>query len=85
MIKLSICSGMGCRMFGAEDTPDVFQKELNRLGIAEKVEVTRSCCMGECSRGPCVRINGVKHRGIDAATVEALVKKEILPLTREEA
>lgn len=82
MIKLSICSGMGCRMFGAEDTPALFQKELERLSLTDRVEVTRSCCMGECSRGPCVRVNGVKHRGIDQGNVKNFVAREILPLAK---
>ncbi|MBQ2700017.1 MAG: (2Fe-2S) ferredoxin domain-containing protein [Clostridia bacterium] len=84
MIKLSVCSGMGCRMFGAEDTPGLFQKELERLGLSNRVEMTRSCCMGECSRGPCVRVNGTKHRGVDQNRVKEFVAKEILPLAKEQ-
>lgn len=84
MIKLSVCSGMGCRMFGAEDTPQLFQKELERLGLQNRVEMTRSCCMGECSRGPCVRVNGIKHRGVDQNRVKEFVTKEILPLAKEQ-
>jgi len=82
MIKLSLCGGMGCRMFGAEDTPQLFQKELARLGLQDRVEVTRSMCMGECSRGPCVRVNGMKHRGIDQGSVKDFVAREILPLLK---
>ena len=38
MVKVSVCSGMSCSMYGANDTLTTLQKELKRTGIAGQVE-----------------------------------------------
>ena len=80
MVKVSVCSGMSCSMYGGNDTHMALQKELKRLGIAAQVEVSSTFCMGECASGPCIRINGVKFRHVDPASVAQLVQEELLPL-----
>ena len=80
MVKVSICSGMSCSMYGSKDTMMALQKELKRTGITGQVEVTNTFCMGECASGPCMRINGVKFRHVDPDSVATLVQEEILPL-----
>ena len=66
MVKVSVCSGMSCSMYGANDTLMTLQKELKRTGV--------------CASGPCIRINGVKFRHVDPDSVAGLVQEEILPL-----
>ena len=80
MVKVSVCSGMSCSMYGANDTLTTLQKELKRTGIAGQVEVSNTFYMGECASGPCIRINGVKFRHVDPDSVAGLVQEEILPL-----
>ncbi|MBQ8536830.1 MAG: (2Fe-2S) ferredoxin domain-containing protein [Clostridia bacterium] len=80
MIKISVCGGMNCRMFGSEETFEALLKGLERRGLKDQVELTQTFCMGECSRGPCLRVNGVKFRGMDRERAEKLIEDEILPL-----
>ncbi|MGN0747525.1 MAG: (2Fe-2S) ferredoxin domain-containing protein [Aristaeellaceae bacterium] len=80
MVKVSICTGMSCSMYGSSDTRMALQKALKQAGVAAQVEVSDTFCMGECANGPCVRINGVKHRHMDPDSVATLVQEEILPL-----
>lgn len=80
MVKVSMCVGSACHMKGAYATTQMFQEALNRLGIADKVELSASFCMGECMNGPCVKINDVKFHKVDQDRVESLIKEEILPL-----
>ena len=80
MVKVSVCSGMSCSMYGSNDTHMILQKELKRTGITGQVEVSSTFCMGECTNGPCIRINGVKFRHVDPDSVAGLVQEEILPL-----
>ena len=80
MVKVSMCVGSACHMKGAYATTQMFQEALNRLGIADKVELSASFCMGECMNGPCVKINDVKFHKVDQDRVESLIDEEILPL-----
>ena len=80
MVKVSMCVGSACHMKGAYATTQMFQEALNRLGIADKVELSASFCMGECMNGPCVKINDVKFHKVDQDRVESLIEEEILPL-----
>ncbi|MGN0777561.1 MAG: (2Fe-2S) ferredoxin domain-containing protein [Aristaeellaceae bacterium] len=80
MMKVSVCTGMSCSMYGSRDTFTALQKEVKRLGIAEQVEMSSTFCMGECASGPCIRINGVKFRHVNPESVPQLVQEELLPL-----
>ena len=79
MVKVSLCIGSACHMKGAYATTQMFQDELAKAGIADKVELSGSFCMGECKDGPCVRVDGVKFRHVDQERVASLVREEILP------
>lgn len=80
MVKVSICVGSACHMKGAHATTQLFQQELDKLGLSQQVELSASFCMGECKNGPCVRVNGVKFYHVDQDRVASLVREEILPL-----
>jgi len=83
MIRLSVCGGMGCRMFGSEETFKALQQEVARQGIADRVDLFQTFCMGECSQGPCVRLNGVKFRHLDPANVAEWVEKYVMPAMQD--
>lgn len=82
MVKVSICVGSACHMKGAYATTQMFQEALEKAGIADKVDLRASFCMGECKDGPCVRVDGVKFHHVDQSCVESLVTEEILPRTQ---
>ena len=82
MVTVSICVGSACHMKGAYATTQMFQEALEKAGIADKVDLSASFCMGECKDGPCVRVDGVKFHHVDQSRVESLVTEEILPRTQ---
>lgn len=79
MVKVSICVGSVCHMKGAYSTTQLFQEELKKSGVADKVELSASFCMGECKDGPSVRIDGVKFHHVDQDRMASLVQEEIVP------
>ena len=79
MVKVSICVGSACHMKGAYATTQIFQDELKKAGIADKVQLSASYCMGECKDGPCVRVDGVKFHHVDQDRVVSLIQEEIVP------
>lgn len=71
--------GSAYHMKGAYATIQLFQEKLKKSGVADKVELSASFCMGECKDGPCVRIDGVKFHHVDQDRVASLVQEEIVP------
>ena len=53
---VTVCSGTGCLASGCKQVTTAFSKELERGGLAGKVEVRITGCHGFCERGPLVVI-----------------------------
>ncbi len=79
MVKVSICVGSACHMKGAYATTKLFQDEIAKAGLQDKVELSASFCMGECKDGPCVKVDGVKFHHVDKDRVVSLIQEEIIP------
>jgi len=54
---ISICAGAGCLATGAAKVIDAFDAEIEKAGLADKVEVKGTGCPGFCERGPIVVID----------------------------
>ncbi len=53
---LAVCSGTGCRAYGADILADSLEEEIEKRGIGNQVGVRRTGCHGFCERGPLVVI-----------------------------
>ncbi|MFH0888015.1 MAG: NADH-ubiquinone oxidoreductase-F iron-sulfur binding region domain-containing protein [Planctomycetota bacterium] len=53
---ITICSGTGCRAYGAQKVSDAFAQELEKQKLTNKVILRRSGCHGFCERGPIIVI-----------------------------
>ena len=82
MVNVSICVGSACHMKGTYATTKLFREELEKAGIADKVHLTASFCMGNCKDGPCAKVNDTLFHHVDAGRVPSLIAEEIEPLTR---
>ena len=69
------CSGNG----GGRPLEDAIQQALEAAGVADKVEIFRAHCLGECQSGPCVRIAGDRFYHVQKEDAAALVQEEVLP------
>ena len=78
MVKVSICVGSACHMKGAYATTQLVQQALKDAGVADKVALTASFCMGECKDGPCVKIDGKTFHHVDQDRVVSLINEEIV-------
>ena len=79
-LRIRVCGGMNCSGNGGGRVLEAaFQKELEDWGVAEKVELLRAHCLGECPNGPCVRIDGERFYHVTTTDVPMLVRNEILP------
>jgi NADP-reducing hydrogenase subunit HndC len=77
---IAICSGTGCRAYGAEALADSFEKEIEKHGLGHRVAIRRTGCHGFCERGPLVVIQpkDICYLGAQVKDVPAIVEKTIL-------
>ena len=79
-LRIRVCGGGNCASNGGGRVlEDALQQALEAAGVADKVEIFRAHCLGECHSGPCVRIAGERFYHVQAADAPDLVRDEILP------
>jgi NADH:ubiquinone oxidoreductase subunit F (NADH-binding)/(2Fe-2S) ferredoxin/NAD-dependent dihydropyrimidine dehydrogenase PreA subunit len=79
-LSISICSGTGCRAYGAEKVADAFEKEVERQGLGHRVAIRRTGCHGFCQHGPLVIIQpkGLCYLGVQVKDVGSIMDKSVL-------
>lgn len=79
-LRIRVCGGMNCSANGGgRPLEDAIQHALEAAGVADRVEIYRAHCLGECQHGPCVRISGERFYHVQKEDVTDLVQAEILP------
>ena len=56
--RIHCCTAAGCLSCGAESVRRAIGEEIEKRGVAERVEVCGTGCLGMCSRGPLVLASG---------------------------
>ncbi len=54
--RIHCCTAAGCLSAGAEEGFEQFQKEVDRLGLTDTVQVAKVGCMRLCCQGPLVKV-----------------------------
>ncbi|MFC1717650.1 NADH-ubiquinone oxidoreductase-F iron-sulfur binding region domain-containing protein [Candidatus Poribacteria bacterium] len=82
---IALCGGPGCLALGSEVLKSMFEDELQKHNLNDKVRVIFSGCHGFCEQGPLVVIGPedilycrVKEENIASIVSETLVKGEII-------
>ena len=80
-----ICGGSACSSSGSNNITAEFKKELEAAGLASKVEVLQTGCLGFCEQGPIVKIMPqgtfyvhVKVEDVKEIVAEHLVKGRVV-------
>ncbi len=58
MVKVEICIGSSCHVKGAGQVLDTFREQLKLKNLGDKVELAGKFCMGKCTEGVCVTVDG---------------------------
>ncbi|HOK27261.1 MAG TPA: NAD(P)H-dependent oxidoreductase subunit E [Bacteroidales bacterium] len=75
--EIQICLGSSCFSRGNKNLVKIIQEYLKKNHIDDKVVFKGSRCMGYCSEGPNLVINGKIIKGINAAEAEAILDREL--------
>lgn len=79
-LRIRVCGGVNCSgNGGGQPLVEAFEQAIQEAGVADRVDVYRTNCLGECHDGPCVRIGGDRFYHIQREDVHLLVQNEVLP------
>ena len=79
-LRVRVCGGISCACNGGgHKLFDAIEKAVEAAGLADRVDVCRTNCLGECPDGPCVRIETERFYHIHEEDVPSLLQNEILP------
>ena len=75
-IEMQICLGSSCFSRGNKDVVMFIKEYLRKNHLDDKVIFSGARCMGLCSNGPNLTINGVEVEGVTLSKIESILEKE---------
>jgi NADH-quinone oxidoreductase subunit F len=74
---ITICSGTGCHAYGSENVAAAFKGEIEKQGLAEKIDIRRTGCHGFCERGTLVVIfpEGICYCNVEPKDVGEVISQ----------
>lgn len=80
MKTINICMGSSCFARENRENLRVIEDYLRSKGLDESVRIEGSLCMGECSRGPNLSINGNPYHEVHTEDLPTILDKELLQI-----
>ncbi len=80
--EIEICLGSSCFSRGNKDVVQLIRDYLKKNHLDDKVFFRGARCLGNCSEGPFVIINGKVFEKIDVRDMERVLDKELADLIR---
>ncbi len=76
-IEMQICLGSSCFSRGNKEVVNFIKEYLRKNHLDDKVVFKGARCMGLCSKGPNLTINGLTIEGVTIARIEGILEKEL--------
>ena len=76
-IEMQICLGSSCFSRGNKEVVNFIREYLRKNHLDDKVIFKGARCMGLCSNGPNLNINGVTIEGVTITRIESILEKEL--------
>jgi NADH:ubiquinone oxidoreductase subunit E len=75
-IEMQICLGSSCFSRGNKDVVMYIKEYLRKNHLDDRVIFKGARCMGLCSNGPNLIINGITIEGVTLSKIESILEKE---------
>lgn len=75
-MKVTVCIGSSCHIKGSRQVVEQLQYLINSNGLADKVELGGTFCMGQCQKGVCVTV-GEELYSVTPETVSEFFEDQI--------
>ena len=76
MVKVEICIGSSCHVEGAGQVLDTFREQLKEKNLGDKVELAGKFCIGKCTEGVCVTVDGELF-SVEPKSAKKFFEKEV--------
>lgn len=73
---MQICMGSSCFSRGNKDVVMFIKDYLRTNHLEDRVDFKGARCMGHCSNGPNLIIDGVSAEGVTLSKIESILEKE---------
>lgn len=77
---MQICLGSSCFSRGNKDVVMFIREYLKRNHLDDKIIFKGARCMGHCSDGPNLRINGIITEDVTLSKIESILERELSKL-----
>lgn len=75
---VDVCVGSSCHLKGSYDVIQKLQKLIAENNLEDKVTLKASFCLGNCSNGVSMRIDGEVVSNANPENIEHIFKEQIL-------
>jgi NADH:ubiquinone oxidoreductase subunit E len=73
--EMCICLGSSCFSRGNKEVAGFIREYLRKNHLDDKIIFKGARCMGHCSDGPNITLNGEIHEGVTLANIEGILAK----------
>lgn len=75
-MRITVCIGSSCHIKGSRQVVTGLQKLIADNGLADKVDLGGTFCMGQCQKGVCVSVDDTVY-SVTPETVEAFFNEHV--------
>ncbi len=76
-MEVVICIGSSCHLRGSRDIIKIFERLIDANNLNDQVKLKGSFCMGKCTDGVCVSVDGKQH-SICTSDAQSFFMREIM-------
>lgn len=84
MLEICVCVGSSCHMKGSYQVIQTFEKLIKKFELEDKIKLKASFCMGRCTEGIAVTVDGQPLQGVGFSNAEEVFFHTIYPMVSEE-
>lgn len=78
MVKVTLCMGSACFLKGSKAVADRLMHLVENGGLKDKIDLRGAFCMGKCSEGVSVNVDG-EIFSVSPSTTDSFFNEKILP------
>ncbi|MBI9052792.1 MAG: NAD(P)H-dependent oxidoreductase subunit E [Bacteroidales bacterium] len=71
--KLILCLGSSCYSRGNQYVLEIVKQYIKDHNLKDEVDFRGQLCTGNCSHGPVMKINDVKHENVDINNIQKIL------------
>ena len=75
---INVCVGSSCHLKGSYDVIQKLKSMIEEKKLGDKIELKASFCLGHCSEGVSMLVDGVPLQNVNPENVESVFNEQIV-------